>query len=50
MIERVLATSAIGSRMQAADYRALTPLFTQNINPYGQFNIDLERPSFLEAA
>jgi hypothetical protein len=29
---------------------ALTPLFHGHINPYGQFALDLARPSFLEAA
>ena len=50
MVERVLALTTIGTRMQAEDYRSLTPLFTQNINPYGQFTINFERPSFLEAS
>jgi hypothetical protein len=30
--------------------RALTPLFHGHINPYGQFSLDLTRPSFLKAA
>ena len=32
------------------DYRALTPLFTSNINPYGVFTVDFDKPSFLMAA
>ena len=32
------------------DFRALTPLFYGHINPYGLFELDLEGPSFLEAA
>jgi hypothetical protein len=31
-------------------FRALTPLFYGHINPYGLFELDLEGPSFLEAA
>jgi len=29
---------------------ALTPLFYEHINPYGLFELDLERPSFLKKA
>ena len=36
--------------MEMADYRALTPLFTSNINPYAVFTVDFEKPSFLMAA
>jgi hypothetical protein len=36
--------------MERADYRALTPLFTSNINPYGVFTVDFDKPSFLMAA
>jgi TnpA family transposase len=34
-------------RLKAEDLRALTPLFYEHINPYGLFELDLERPSFL---
>jgi hypothetical protein len=37
-------------RLTTEDLRALTPLFHGHINPYGQFALDLARPSFLEAA
>jgi hypothetical protein len=33
-----------------ADRRALTPLFYEHVNPYGLFALDLDQPSFLEAA
>jgi hypothetical protein len=36
--------------LRAEDLRALTPLFHPHINPYGQFGLDQNRPSFLEAA
>jgi len=36
--------------MAPEDLKALTPLFTMNINPYGYFPLDLEKPSFLEVA
>jgi TnpA family transposase len=39
-----------GPRLQPEDFRALTPLFYGHINPYGAFELDLEGPSFLEAA
>jgi hypothetical protein len=36
--------------MDQKDFHALTPLFTANINPYGRFSLDFNRPSLLEAA
>lgn len=50
MLESVLEKEGIIARMVPHDYRALTPLFTSNINPYGAFMLDLDKPSFLEAA
>jgi TnpA family transposase len=50
LIERTLAQEGLWDRMNAADRRGLTPLFHGHINPYGQFALDLARPSFLEAA
>jgi len=40
----------VAAVIAAEDLRALTPLFHGHINPYGQFALDLNRPSFLEAA
>jgi hypothetical protein len=34
--------------MQAAAKNAMTPLFTSNINPFGDIHLDINRPSFLE--
>lgn len=49
MVERVLAEGLL-EQMVAEDFRALTPLFTSNVNPYGDFQLNLEKPSFLEVA
>ena len=35
--------------MEREDYRALTPLFTTNISPYGVFTVNFDKPSFLMA-
>jgi len=50
MLERVLEEDGFVDRMGPQDYRALTPLFTSNVNPYGDFILDLNKPSFLEVA
>jgi len=48
LTERVLNKKNILRRMKTDDFRALTPLFTSNINPYGDLHLDLEKPSFLD--
>jgi TnpA family transposase len=50
LIERTIEREGMWERLTAEDLRALTPLFHGHINPYGQFALDLARPSFLEAA
>jgi TnpA family transposase len=50
LIERTIEREGLWERLTAEDLRALTPLFHGHINPYGQFALDLARPSFLEAA
>lgn len=50
MLERVLFDDKFFPRMQAEDLRALTPLFTSNVNPYGDICLDLQKPSFLGVA
>lgn len=50
MLERVLKEDGFLERMSPVDYRALTPLFTSHVNPYGDFFLDLDKPSFLEVA
>jgi hypothetical protein len=37
-------------QLSAEDRRGLTPLFYGHGNPYGLFALDLDQPSFLEAA
>jgi len=46
----VLKDRRLLARFQPADFRALTPLFLNNVNPYGSFDLDLTKDSFLEAA
>ena len=48
-VERVLYEEGFINRMEPEDLHALTPLFTVNINPYGYFSLDLNKPSILEA-
>ena len=49
MLERVLHDEGYIHQMQADDKNAMTPLFTSNINPYGDIHLDITKPSFLEA-
>lgn len=46
MVERVLGEGLL-ERMVPEDFRAMTPLFTSNTNPYGDFHLNLSKPSFL---
>ena len=41
LVQRVLAEPRHFQAMQAADWRALTPLFYQHVNPYGTFRLDM---------
>ena len=50
LIQRTIDRQGLWARLQPEDFRALTPLFYGHINPYGLFELDLEGPSFLEAA
>lgn len=50
LVERTVEQEGLWGRLSAEDLRALTPLFHGHINPYGQFSLDLTRPSFLKAA
>jgi TnpA family transposase len=42
MIQQVLSQPAWENRLTVADYRGLTPLFYQHINPYGTFRLDMK--------
>lgn len=50
MIQSVLADSRWMKRMQSEDWRALTPLIWQHINPYGVFLLDMSARLQLDAA
>ena len=43
MVQEVLAEPKWYDRMTEADWRGLTPLFYQHINPYGRFSLDMEQ-------
>ncbi len=42
MIQEVLSREEWKKRMQVEDYRALTPLIYQHVNPYGNFILDMD--------
>ncbi len=48
MVERVLFEDNYINEIEKDDINAITPLFTSNINPYGDINLDINKPSFLE--
>ena len=48
LLERTIEQQGIGDKLTDEDRRALTPLFHGHINPYGMFELNLEKPSFLE--
>jgi len=43
MIQRVLAEPAWLQKMDAVDFRALSPLIYSHINPYGRFELDMDK-------
>jgi TnpA family transposase len=50
LVERTLIQHPLLDQLSQDDHRALSPLFYEHVNPYGLFALDLDRPSFLEAA
>jgi TnpA family transposase len=50
LVERTLAQHQLLEQLSEDDRRALSPLFYEHVNPYGLFALDLNRPSWLEAA
>ncbi len=48
LIQRVLAEPRHFQAMQPADWRGLTPLFYQHINPYGTFRLDMNERMHIE--
>jgi TnpA family transposase len=43
MTQAVLSQPDWSARMTDADWRGLTPLFYTHVNPYGSFNLDMEK-------
>jgi TnpA family transposase len=50
LVERTMAQHQLLEHLSEEDRRALSPLFYEHVNPYGLFALDLDRPSWLEAA
>ncbi len=50
IVEQTIDQHHLIDKLSVEDLRALTPLFYEHINPYGLFELDLERPSFLMEA
>ena len=50
LVEQTIEQHRLTDKLSVEDLRALTPLFYEHINPYGLFELDLERPSFLKKA
>ncbi len=50
LLDKVIIDNDYLNIMSDRDRRALTPLFTSNINPYGRFTLNLNKKSILEAA
>ena len=48
LIEQVIKEENYLDKLSVEDLRASSPLFYEHINPYGVFEINLERPSFLQ--
>ena len=48
LVEKTIEKENMMNRLSARDLRALSPLFYEHINPYGVFEIDVNRPSFLQ--
>jgi len=48
MLEKVLYDDGYIDRMKEEDLNAMTPLFTSNINPYGDIRLDINKPSIFE--
>lgn len=43
MMQSVLSEPKWSSRLTPEDYRGLTPLIYGHVNPYGRFDLDLDR-------
>jgi len=50
LLERTIEQESLNDLLSDEDFRALTPLFHVHVNPYGVFELSLEKDLFLEAA
>jgi TnpA family transposase len=50
LVERTVTQHQLLEQWSGEDRRALTPLFYEHVNPYGLFELDLDRPSLFEVA
>jgi len=50
LLERTIEERNMLEKLSPEDMRALTPLFHEHTNPYGVFELDLNKASFLEVA
>jgi TnpA family transposase len=50
LVEQIMAQHQLLEQFSADDRRALTPLFYEHVNPYGLFELKLDRPALLEVA
>ena len=50
MTQDVLAQPVWAERMTQADWRGLTPLFHRHINPYGSFDLNMDKRIHFELA
>jgi len=48
LLERTIEQHAMVDTLTDRDRQALTPLFYGHINPYGLFELNLKKASFLE--
>jgi len=50
LLEKTIEERNLLDKLSPEDMRALTPLFHEHTNPYGLFELDLNKASFLEVA
>lgn len=50
LVEQTIERHKLMERLSVEDLRALSPLFYEHVNPYGIFELDMDRQSFLQEA
>jgi TnpA family transposase len=50
LVEQTVERHKLMERLSVEDLRALSPLFYEHVNPYGIFDLDMNRQSFLQEA